>query len=58
MPWQAWLMLKSTVGKIKKSKILYTSVEIGNTYAWGFLFEHVLFIHILIDMLTNTGLNR
>lgn len=26
MPWQAWLMLKSTVGKIKMSKILYSRV--------------------------------
>lgn len=26
MPWQAWLMLKSTAGKIKKSKRMYSRV--------------------------------
>lgn len=39
MPWQAWLMLKSTVGKIKMSKILYSRVlDSRHKMKWKYLF--------------------
>lgn len=58
MPWQAWLMLKSTAGKIKKSKRMYSRVldsshqmelEIPMQAFWRCSF------HLYFD---NTGLYR
>lgn len=45
MPWQAWLMLKSTVGKIKMSKILYSRVLdfiLVIRWNWKYLFMVVI----------------
>lgn len=51
MPWQAWLMLKSTAGKIKsQNEYIVESLILDIRWNWKYLcklFEDVLFIYIL-----------